>query len=1117
MVKKRLFNDSWSFRLDGGEWKPVEMPHDWLIYDAKNLYKYGVGEYKKIFRTEDISNRYFLRFDGVYMDCEIFINGQQAFEWKYGYSAFEFEFGDYLTNGANEIIVRVNHQSPNSRWYSGAGIYRDIWLKTTGRTRIISDGIYITPRKSDDKNWIVEVDTEIENTSGNVAMRHTLINKNGLVVADAQCAPLQMKSPDLWDIDSPNLYTLKTELLENGEVIDSEENRFGFRTVEFKPDSGFWLNGRNLKLNGVCQHHDLGCLGSAVNKAALKRQLEKLREMGVNAIRTAHNMPAQTFMELADEMGILVISEAFDMWERSKTKYDYARFFNDWVERDVASWIRRDRNSPSVIMWSIGNEIGDTNYERGIELTKMLKDLVRLHDPKNHAPVTIGSNYMDWENAQKCADILKLSGYNYAERLYDKHHAEHPDWIIYGSETSSVVQSRCVYHFPLSQPILSDDDEQCSALGNSAVSWGAKNPEYCITADRDAKFSAGTFLWTGTDYIGEPTPYHTKNSYFGQIDTAGFKKDSFYIYQAAWTDYKRVPMVHIIPSYWDFSPAQIIDVRVCSNAPKVELFLDGQSLGAFDIDRVNGKKLLGDWRVAYKKGTLRAVAYDENNNIIAEDIKKSFGDASEIMLAPNKTELLADGRDLIFVEISALDKNGAPVGNANNRVNISVAGAGRLIGLDNGDSTDFDQYKCTSRRLFSGKLLAVIASAQSPGEITLTVESTGLTPKTLKFTAVSCEIPEGTSGVVPQISDTEYKQEDVPIRKIELISAERRELSDKLQQVTVKANIYPENAAYSDLEWRAANVAGVDFDAVKITVDKADKTGGTVILTALGDGDFYLRCAAKNGAAKPRLISQLEFSIKGMGELALNPYKFIAGSLYNASNIELTNGNERGVATDRVLESHVGFKDIDFGSFGSDEVTIPIFALSGHEFPIDFWEGMPGEDGSERLCTINYTQGSRWNTYIEQTFKLPRRLKGVTTFCIAVKLKIHVKGFIFKKSEKAYELLNANEYTHIYGDSFKITENAVENIGNNVSVAFGDMDFGERGFSKIEICGRTPLEKNIIQVRFSDEEQAQFIEFENSGEYIAREFDLKSVKGAKTVTFLFLPGCDFDFKWFRFS
>lgn len=395
-------------------------------------------------------------------------------------------------------------------------------------------------------------------------------------------------------------------------------------------------------------------------------------------------MPAPDVMEQADEMGFLVVSEAFDMWERPKNAFDYARFFPEWWRRDVKSWVRRDRNHPSLIMWSIGNEIYDTHAgERGQELTRLLAGEVRRHDPDGHAGVTLGSNYMPWENAQKCADIVKLAGYNYAEKYYQEHHRKHPDWVIYGSETGSVVSSRGVYHFPYSSQILADEDGQCSSLGNSSTSWGARSAESCILAEREAPFSCGQFLWTGFDYIGEPTPYHTRSSYFGQLDTAGFPKDSYYIYQAAWTDWREHPMVHVFP-YWDFNRGQAVDVRVCSNAPRVELFLNGKSLGSRSMDRDSGTYPQGHWQISFEPGKLCARAYDEEGNLVAQESRSSFGEAARIVMAADRNVIRGDGRDMAFVEISVLDGQGRPVENAVNRIRVSVTGKGYLAGLDNG-------------------------------------------------------------------------------------------------------------------------------------------------------------------------------------------------------------------------------------------------------------------------------------------------------------------------------------------------------------------------------------------------------------------------------------------------
>ena len=1136
-MKKQLFNDHWFFAkfeisttlkgisMTRNTWKEVDIPHDWLIYDPTNLYETSEGWYKKQFEIEKLSPEDYIsfRFDGVYQDVTIYINGTQACEWKNGYTTFEFDATAYLLEGTNEITVRVVHESPNSRWYSGAGIYRNVWIKQGFKDHFIADSIYITPIKESDSTWKVEIDSELAlGQAANYRAQHTIltlcgemvtISKQEVSAGSKDSQVLLVSSPKLWDVGAGNLYIVKSELFKDGELVDVDTNRFGFREIGMSPDGGFVLNGRRIKLFGVCQHHDLGALGAAVNRVALQRQFELLVKMGMNAVRTAHNVPAVEFMELADEMGIIVCSEIFDMWRNPKTTYDYARFFDEWAERDIAAWIRRDRNCPSVVMWSIGNEISDTHVdERGLETTKWLAGLVELHDPKGHAPATIGSNFMPWENARKCADIVKLAGYNYAEKYYEEHHAMYPNWIIYGSETASTTQSRGVYRFPLSQSILADDDEQCSSLGNCSTSWGARSTEACIIADRDAVFSLGQFIWTGFDYLGEPTPYHTKNSYLGQIDTAGFFKDSAYIFQAEWTDYKEKPMVHVFP-YWDFSEGQLIDVRVTSNAPKVELFFNDESLGTFDIDHAKGIKLIGDWQLPYQKGTLRAVAYCENGKAIAEDIQTSFGDAKAITLTPSKIEVIADGEDLIFVEIGTIDENGIHVANANNRVEVSVSEAGRLIGLDNGDSTDYDSYKGTSKRLFSGKLLAIIAANHEPGNITMTVTSIGLTSVSQIFSVQEGEIPVGTSKALVANMPSD-RIDETPVRKIELVSSEGNLLNENLREVVVKAIIYPKNATYRDLQWRVTNAAGIDSTIAEFEV----LDNGDVVVKALGDGIFYLRCMTTNGADKPRLISQLDFNVTGFGEAYLNPYDFISGGLYTRSNLELTNGNERGVATDRELESHVGFENVNFGEIGSDTITLPLFSLTPDEFPIEIWEGMPGEAGSERVCEVIYDLGTKWNTYQEKTYKLPRKFKGLTTICFVFKQKVHVKGFSFVEPVKAYEKLAATNYSFISGDSYEVTETSVEGIGNNVTLIFDDMDFSTHGISKIQICGSTSLTKNAIQIRFNDgeSESIQIAEFARTSHYEVQEFELEDVGTNKQVSFVFLPGCQFNFKWFRF-
>jgi beta-galactosidase len=1149
MNTKELFNDGWEFAKSelhvtehtGLSFEQVDIPHDWLIYDTLALYENNVGWYRKKWACADTGGdrQFLLCFDGVYMDCSVYVNGQFIGEWKYGYSSFELEITGAVVEGDNEVIVKVVHQSPNSRWYSGAGIYRNVWLKERNRNYIDTDGVYVATKQQSDR-WLVEIETNVH-IEEDVLITHQILFEDLIVayssdrvsVASSNSITnnrqtLTINNPLLWSPDEPILYRIVTRMqMEVSLPTETEIQRYedleiltlplGFRNIVLDAEFGLQVNGKKLKLNGVCEHHDLGALGAAFNVQALRRRFVILKEMGVNAIRTAHNMPAPELMDLADEMGLFVVSEAFDMWERSKTAYDYARFFKDWAYRDVQSWVLRDRNHPSLLMWSIGNEIYDTHVdERGQEVTRMLMEYVLEFDPKQNARVTIGSNYMPWENAQKCAEIVKVAGYNYAEKYYAKHHEEHPDWIIYGSETASVVQSRGIYHFPFEKSILADDDEQCSALGNSSTSWGAKSAEACIIAERDTPFSLGQFLWTGFDYIGEPTPYHTKNSYFGQIDTATFKKDSYYIYQAAWTDYRTNPMVHIFP-YWDFNEGQIIDVRVCSNAPKVELQLNGTTIGTHDIDHEHGTQLVGWWKVPYMEGEIKAIAYDETGKVIATDVQSSFGNVCTIHLQADKEALMANGTDLIFVEIGMLDSEGQRVENANNRVHVEVTGEGRLLGLDNGDSTDYDSYKGKSRRLFSGKLMAIIGATLKPGPIRIEVSSEGMKTEVMEFAAqpVKGEIPKGistnTRNHERQCVTGSYNE--IPLRKLEIISDTGQDLDESIKEISVRAKLWPDNASYRDVEWRVVTDEGIDSNIARLEVN-----GLEAKISAIGDGIFRLRCTSKNGTDKTKLISQLEFKATGLGKAFKNPYGFITAGLYDYSKGDIGNGNERGIATSRDGETHVGFRDIDFGPYGSDTITIPIFALSSEEYAIQIWEGMPGVEHSSLVADVIYQKPSKWNVYQEATYRLTKRLRGITSLCFVLRQKVHIRGFSFEPQNQAFADNSAASCDRIYGDTFAIVEGRVEGIGNNVSLEFTHMEFTSEGTSKLVINGRSPIDKNTIHIRFAGEngESSQLVEFEKSDGYEERVFELAQVIGLQKVTFIFLPGSNFDFNWFRF-
>ncbi|MCM1268655.1 MAG: DUF4982 domain-containing protein [Bacteroidales bacterium] len=1169
MNEKMLWNGGWSFlKTEPGtmyeqatgraqEFQAVDIPHDWLIYDTLNLYEDSTGWYRKRFTYEQDSRRKaFLTFEGIYMDSTVYINGVKAGEWKYGYSSFTLDITAFLRAGENEIMVGVCFLSPNSRWYSGAGIYRNVWFQTTEATYLPQNAVYISSRQQSEDCYLIRIETEIAGErKGAAQLAHALYDTDGKEVAlepadraaygDApeKNAAVSAKENTVvvryyrvngirrWDIDAPVLYTLQTTLSAEKETLHTDVQRIGFRHVEYTTDKGLFLNGRHIKLNGVCEHHDLGALGAAFNRSAMRRKFRILKEMGVNAVRGAHNMMAPEALALADEMGVLIISEAFDMWERPKTEYDYARFFKDWSAKDVASWIRGERNHPSILFWSIGNEIYDTHADaHGMELTKYLRDEAEKHDPMKNARVTFGSNYMPWENTQKCAELIKMPGYNYAEKYYEEHHRAHPDWVIYGSETSSIVQSRGVYHFPLKEGILAEEDEQCSALGNSSTSWSAKSMEICATVDRDMEFSLGQFIWSGFDYIGEPTPYHTKNSYFGQIDTAGFPKDSFYVYQSVWTDYRKKPMVHIFP-YWDFNEGQLIDVRVCSNAPDVELFVNGRSLGRQHLthEAGSGSHIIADYQVPYEKGVLMAVAYDYSGNEIAREEKHSFGNSERIVIEPDETRVRADGRDLLFLTIGTVDGQGNPVENACDRISVKVSGKGRLIGLDNGDSTDFDSYKGVSRRLFNGKLLAIVQADTTPGEIT--VEASG---KNLESASVVCESYAQECREVQSVCENEWqtggeivtsaanrevpivlgRAEEIPVRKIVLRSLNGQLFTKDNDTITVEAHVEPPQADDKELTFRAVNNTGVPVNLVSLACE-----GNRAVMKAVGDGNFRLFAMSKSGTGKTRVMSQLEFAIEGFGPAYMDPYGFVAGSQYTSvAKGDVGCGNERGVATGRDGDTIVCFDNLDFGNVGSDEITIPIFALDDNEYPIQIWEGVPGEEGSEMIADVVYQKPSIWNVYQEDTFKLSRRLKGITCISFHVRQKIHIKGFSFRKYEKAWMELCAGEADGIYGDSFVRNGGRVEGIGNNVTLEFTEMDFGTRDIKGIAIKGKAHNGSNTIHIRFYNgmEESKQIVEFPESAEDVLQEFDLEPLCGSWTVSFVFLPGSHFDFDSFRF-
>lgn len=1127
-----LFNDGWQFclcdigtelsALPGRHWYDVELPHDWLINDTSKLYETGEGWYRRSLpcSAEQLSGRVLLNFDGVYMNSTLFVNGKEAGSWTYGYSAFEHDITDFLHEGENELLLRVSHQSPNTRWYSGAGIFRDVMLKLRPAAYIGTNGVYIHSAPQPEGGWTTEVETDVVGEASDIRMLLEVFDPAGASMGgygmeahfdgghEKFTASFNSTDPELWSVDDPMLYTLKISLYSGSELLDCVNETFGYRTAEFDPDRGFLLNGEPVKLHGVCMHHDLGALGSALNEAALARQLRIMKEMGVNAIRTSHNMPARQLVQLCDEMGLLVDSEAFDMWEKPKTEFDNHRFFTEHAERDVRSWIERDRNHPCIIMWSIGNEINDTIDPHGLDITKRLYEYVLKYDPKGNAAPTIGSNYMGNENAQKCSDVVKLAGYNYSEYLYDEHHAKYPDWVIYGSETASAVRSRGIYRFPAELPLLTGEDCQCSSLDNSVVGWGSSAMK-SWRLDLDCPFCCGQFIWTGFDYIGEPTPYNTKNSYFGIVDTAGFPKDIYYFYQSVWLSPEQKKVLHIVPSYWDFIPGQEIDVLIYSNARDVELFLNGKSVGTHVMELETSQDMRAHFKVPFEPGVLRVVGHFADGSECSE-VLHTPSDPAAVVLTSDKETLLADGRDIAFVEISTVDVNGIPVGNARNRIRVEVSGAGRLVGLDNGDSTDYDSYKGDNRRLFSGKLLAMIESTLEPGEITVRAYSEGLENAELRLVSENCGEVSGVSVVTenkfPAVCRA-YTGE-VPARLL-LPEVDVNSFDPERRSAEIRAKLLPENCTYDDISWSVVRRNGVESNLAQV-----EGSGRSAVVTAKGDGEFFVRAMVHNGAEHPQVIADIPFTAEGLGAAVRDAYSFISASTLDSSNVP-TNIIEDGALSNFDGRTVMTYSDIDFGKTGSQIISLSVGTC--FDMPVEVWEGTP--DDGKLICRVDFGNNGHWCGFAGQDFALAERLTGVRTISVVIDSRVIFGGFSFVPIERAYDTNWVGEADSVYGDDYRIDGRRVADIGNNVIINYEGLDFGEDGSEALIISGETGNPMNQIQLRYTPAGGAQktvLLEFQQDGGREQR-FDIPKLSGLNDVSFVFMPGSRFDFDWFRFE
>ncbi len=776
------FCDNWKFhlgdvkngqkvKLDDLSWRELNLPHDWSIegkFSKDNpagvgggALPGGIGWYRKVFdmNESDKDKLVFIDFDGVYRNSEVWINNHYLGKRPYGYSSFRYELTPYLNYGNEKNILAVkvdNSEQPNSRWYSGSGIYRKVWLVTTNKIYVDHWGTFITTPEVNNSSAKISIKTKIRNASGQnqkATVKTAILNKDGEKIAETETPieikkdslmevsqELTVKSPELWSIENPYLYNAVTTIECENQLCDNYTTPFGIRTFHFDLAKGFFLNGKPMKIYGVCDHHDLGCLGAAINTRAIERQLEILKNMGCNGIRTSHNPPAPELLDLCDKLGLVVMDEAFDMWKMGKTKYDYSLDWDKWHKKDLEDMILRDRNHPSIIMWSIGNEIREQGDPSGITIAKELAGIIRNLDTTR----AIISNCNDTQTSNYIirSGALDIVGFSYHRKDYDTFPENFPGQKLIGSETTSALETRGSYDLPSDSirvwPTRWDrpfeggnPDNTCSAYDNCRVPWGATHEE-ALTAVNKYDYVAGMFIWTGFDYLGEPTPYEwpSRSSYFGIIDLAGFPKDAYYLYQSEWTD---KPVLHIFPPWnpecWtkdkngkpNWKKGDSVDVWAYTNCDEVELILNGKSLGT--KKKMDGEQHL-IWRVPYVPGILKAAGKINGKEISDSEI--TAGTPAKIYVEPDRNVITADGRDLSFITVKVLDKDGTIVPYADNMINFKVTGEGKIIGVDNGSEISHEPFKADYRKAFNGMCLVIIQSNNKPGRITLTAESKGL-------------------------------------------------------------------------------------------------------------------------------------------------------------------------------------------------------------------------------------------------------------------------------------------------------------------------------------------------------------------------------------------------------
>ena len=757
---------TWQFSRDSINYSPVTVPHDWAIngpfdkkWDLQNvaivqngetekteksgrsgaLPWIGCGFYKTTVDLKKLPKTAVLEFDGAMSDPHVYINGKLAGHWAYGYNAFRVDAAPYLKKGKNEISVSLDNREESSRWYPGGGLYRPVQLVTNADAATINQwGCYFRTESIADGKAEISICTNINNVDKTLSVENQLVDATGKVVAqykygdfDAQGNVLKKLTVDnaqLWSPESPYLYKLVTRLYRNNKLVDQVQQKVGIRTVRVAQYDGFQLNGVTRKIKGVCLHHDLGPLGAAVNKAALIRQIRTMKEMGCDAIRTAHNMPSTWQMEICDSMGMMVMAESFDMWIYPKCKNGYALNFKEWADKDIENLVLNHRNHPSIVMWSIGNEIPEQWSEEGRRISEHLQNLCHKFDPTR--PVTQGMDRAEAALKSGFAQVMDVPGFNYRVHKYDNNIRQLPKGFLLGSETASTVSSRGVYKFPVeASSSKTYADGQCSSYDVEYCPWSnLPDDDWCMQDDRD--YTIGEFVWTGYDYLGEPSPYDeywpSRSSYFGICDLAGLPKDRYWLYRSHWR--KDDATLHVLP-HWTFPErvGETTPVYCYTSWPSAELFVNGKSQGRIVKNpgtRLDRYRLRWN-NVKYEPGEIKVVAYDYDGTPRGEKIVRTAGAPARIVLKADRNRISSKGEDLSFVTVSVVDKNGTPCPTATNKMKFEVSGAGKYRAACNGDATSLVAFNSTEMPLFSGELVVVVEGLKR-GTAMLSVSADGL-------------------------------------------------------------------------------------------------------------------------------------------------------------------------------------------------------------------------------------------------------------------------------------------------------------------------------------------------------------------------------------------------------